>query len=76
MQDNLASFYFLVGYTNLLLCDHSEVQLLYKQRKIMRNESVDMFKTALRVSRYKPANSSQNDPDHHPSLFALALTYA
>lgn len=64
MKEEAASFYFLVGFTNLVATDHCDGVLLYRQKKMKRNESVDLFKAALR-----------ENPSHSASLFGLALAY-
>jgi cephalosporin-C deacetylase-like acetyl esterase len=49
MVDSAAHFYFLVGLTKLMVCDHTEI-MMYSHRKAQRLQAVEMFKTALRVS--------------------------
>ena len=59
MEQALAPFYFLAGFSNLLVCDDnsSSALMFYQNKKNIRNETVDMFKAALQVSLIDLSNN-------------------
>ena len=51
LEENETSYLFLAGFATLLTADLPEGVMLYKEKKLKRQQAVELFKTALRVSQ-------------------------